>query len=360
MYRIIPRGLFAVVQPAFMVTLVTPLLTVLLLCLIGWVGSVLAGISLLHALGLGALPLSILLGMMVVNLLPQAARLTAHAGSQRVLALVQKHALRIGIVLFGFNLTWQDITAVGWAALLTDVAVISLILVFGLWFGVKRLGMAVPLVVLVSIGSAVCGAAAVMGAAPLLRRQDEQVGVAVALVALFGTLSVILYPWLFELFGLTAPLFGLYVGSTVHEVAQVVAIGQGIGTEVMQTAVVVKLLRVMLLAPVLMVLGWWLPRYAPEACQKPEHDKAGVPLPGFVLGFVLVVVINSVLVIPAEWLQGLRELAMVLMTLAMVALGLNTRWAAIRSVGRGPLVLALLLWCLLLAGGAGLVIIQAG
>ncbi|WP_221799433.1 YeiH family protein [Oceanobacter mangrovi] len=323
------------------------------LLLVSFVASQIAGLSSVQSLGLGMLPLAILLGMLVTNLIAPVAQLSERVGGHRVLGLAQKQLLRSGIVLFGFNLTLADIQAAGWQAIVTDVGVITLVMLIGGWIGMRWLKMPVTLVILVSIGSAVCGAAAVMAAAPLLNRKQEHVGIAVAMVALFGTLSVLVYPYWLGGAG-DAGVTGLIVGSTVHEVAQVVAIGQGLAANeaadsLMQTAVVVKLMRVLLLIPTLLLLAVWLEKRQPEALQQQVDQPRKLPIPWFVLGFLAVVIFNSLVPLPAALLQLVKTAALVLMTLAMVGLGLNTRWQPMVRAGAGPLILGTILWLLLMA-----------
>lgn len=306
----------------------------------------LAQTAALSALGLSALPLAIVLGILYGNL----SRRQASGRDAAVLAFSQQKLLRLGIILFGFNLSFQQIAAVGWPVLLIDALVIAVVLLVGILAGTRLFGLSREVAVLTSVGSAVCGAAAVMATEPVVRARERDVTVAVATVVLFGTLAMFSYPLIFARLNIDAGVFGIYVGSTVHEVAQAVAAGQSIGEEAMRNAVVAKLIRVMLLAPVVMLIGaWMLRRVEPDSA-----ERAPLPMPWFVFGFVAAAALNSLVVLPALVLESLQWLSQGALALAMAALGYKTRWQTIRQAGLRPLGLALLLFVLLMGGGLAL------
>ncbi|MAS26245.1 MAG: YeiH family putative sulfate export transporter [Oceanospirillaceae bacterium] len=347
---------------------------VLMLLLIATVSSVaaeLAGVRWLSQWGLGALPISIVLGMALVAI-PAVGRLRMDSGAQRIQSWVQKYLLQAGIVLFGFRLSVTDLTAVGWPGLLMDSLTIVVILCAGMLIGGRLLKLPMALVVFVSVGSAVCGAAAILAAAPVLGRylhdgeneqqQTQAIGLAVAMVAVFGTLSVILYPQLRIMFGLNDYVSGIYIGSTIHEVAQAVAASDALGSATQHNAVIVKLLRVMLLAPVLIVLALLLQRGGRDNGSQSSSNQGAkmqhkIRVPGFVLLFLAAVLLNTLLqlYLPATLLAQLRDLCHgasgLFLALAMTALGLNIHWAFVRRAGFRPILLAGLLWLLLILGG---------
>jgi uncharacterized integral membrane protein (TIGR00698 family) len=265
--------------------------------------------------------------------------------------LAKQTLLRLGVVLYGLRLTTQDIGSLGWAGVLVDVLVLGSTLALATLLGTRWLGLDRRTALLIGMGSAICGAAAVMAAAPVLRARAEQVTVAVATVVVFGTLAIFVYPMLYQ-FNLHvhwvpggAHGFGLYVGSTVHEVAQVVATARAIGHEAADAAVVAKMVRVVMLAPVLLLLsaGW-----TGGAVPSQEH----VAVPWFAFGFIAVVLFNSLHWLPAPVLALANTLATVLLAMAMAALGLSTQLGAIRRAGIRPLLLAAVLFGWLVVGGA--------
>ncbi|WP_320824860.1 YeiH family protein [Reinekea sp.] len=316
----------------------------ILLPLIGAIAYGLAELTWAQQLGLGALPMAIVLGMVVGNLFTP----TWSTSSEKLINFSKKRLLRIGIILFGSHLTLQQLVQVGWQAAVLDLVVICSVLSLGYWLGVRVLGMSREVTILTSVGSAVCGAAAILATEPVLKAKQQEVCVAVATVVVFGTLALFCYPLIYHLTDLSSASFGIYIGSTVHEVAQAVAAGQAIDADAMNSALITKLMRVMMLAPVVVVIGWLYQRAQIETDGGPS---ASIPWPWFVFGFIAMVTLNSLVELPAALRQGLQVSAQLALTLAMTALGLQTRFSALRQAGAKPLILSALLFVLLLGGG---------
>jgi uncharacterized integral membrane protein (TIGR00698 family) len=321
------------------------------LLLIAIAATALAQTEAFSAIGLSALPLAILMGITYGNV----AKPESKGRDAAVLAFSQQKLLRLGIILFGFNLSFQQIAAVGYQAILLDMIVIAVVLSLGIFVGIRLFRLPREVAILTSVGSAVCGAAAIMATEPVIRAKERDVTVAVATVVLFGTLAMFSYPVIYSFVGMDSSLFGIYIGSTVHEVAQAVAAGQAIGGEAMQNAVVAKLIRVMLLAPVVIVLG---SLYFQRAAGSSERQP--VPIPWFVFGFIATAALNSVLTLPAVVLEGLQLASQLSLAIAMAALGIKTRWATIRQAGIKPLALSLVLFVVLMVGGFGLNVLFYG
>lgn len=287
----------------------------------------------LGRLGISALTLAILFGALLGNIKPAVASGPCQPG----LAFAQRRLLRIGVALYGFNLSIQQIAQVGASGIAVDVAMVVSTLAAGWWFGRRVLGMDRETVLLASAGSAICGAAAVMATLPMLQAQDpkaaEKSSVAVAMVVLFGTLAMLLYPIFYAAIGNGHFDFGIFVGSTVHEVAQVVAIGSTLGGEVAGNAVIAKMIRVMLLVPFLLLLGLALRR------RTSEGGTAPLPIPWFALMFVAMAGVNSLQILPPALVDALRVTGMLLLTAAMASLGIDTRLSRMRQAGPRPLLL---------------------
>jgi uncharacterized integral membrane protein (TIGR00698 family) len=299
--------------------------------------------------GFGALPIAILLGIVVGNSLT----LPTTVKSSFTLEFCKKRLLRLGIILFGSHLTISQLVAVGWQAVVIDAVVISSVLVVGYWFGAKVLKMSPEETLLTSVGSAVCGAAAILATEPVLKAKQQQVSVAVATVVVFGTLALFCYPFIFQFTSISPSDFGIYIGSTVHEVAQAVAAGQAVSSETMETAVIVKLIRVMMLAPVVIIIGSFYQRINnTSATESGVTVKA--PWPWFVLGFIAVVGLNSFSFWPESFVKTVQMVAQLLLTIAMAALGYQTKLAAVKQAGSKPLMLSALLFILLMVGGFAL------
>ncbi len=302
--------------------------------------------------GFSALTLAIVLGMLVGNTVyPRFA-----AASGPGVNFSKQNLLRLGVVLYGLRLTVQDIGHVGWAGVATDAIVLGSTFALACLIGIRWLGMDRKTAMLIGAGSSICGAAAVMAAEPVVKARAEQVTVAVATVVVFGTVAIFLYPVLFELnqqWQLVpggADGFGIYVGSTIHEVAQVVAAARAVGPHAADTAVIAKMVRVMMLAPFLILLSAWLARDGAKS-QAPVA-KGKLTVPWFAFAFVGVVLFNSLQLLPKSWVAVTTEVDTILLAMAMAALGLATHISSIRKAGFKPLLLALILFVWLVVGGA--------
>jgi uncharacterized integral membrane protein (TIGR00698 family) len=302
----------------------------------------LARLPVLAAHGLSALTLAILIGVVLGNF---NHRLLGRAEVQPGLQFAQKTLLRIGVALYGLNLSVKEIVSLGPAAICVDLFVVASTILVGWWIGCRLLRMDRDTVILTSAGCAICGAAAVIATEGVLGAEAHKTAAAVGQVVLFGTLAMLLYPLLVGWLGIAPGPFGTYVGSTVHEVAQVVAIGKSMGADSAANAVVVKLIRVLLLAPYLMVLGRWQPRRNESA----TRVNTGVPV--FALAFIVIAFIHPSLRLPEQILNALRTLDVCLLAAAMAALGLDTTLAKLRVVGRDALLLGAILFGYLVIGG---------
>jgi len=323
--------------------------------------TVLGGSGWLQEHGVGALTIAIVIGMVTGNTAYRHA-----PGLGRICGpgvdYSRQTLLRAGVILYGFRLTMQDVGTFGLSGALIDAAVLMSTFALSTYAGTRWLGMDRKSALLIATGSSICGAAAIMAAEPVVRARAEQVTVAVATVVVFGTLSIFLYPALYHLnahwhfVGGGDGVFGVYVGSTVHEVAQVVATARSIGPNAADTAVIAKMVRVMMLAPFLLGLSFWLNRDRAGAGDLAKRDAQGprtaVAIPWFPLGFVAVVLFNSLHLASGNGREIVLAVDNLLLAMAMAALGLSTHVAAIRQAGARPLLLALFSFCWLVVAGA--------
>lgn len=318
-------------------------------------GMVLGQIPWLQRHGFSALTLAIVMGMLVGNTVyPRFSALTG-AG----VSFSKQNLLRLGVVLYGLRLTVQDIGHVGITGVAIDALVLGSTFTLACFIGPRWLGLDRKTSMLIGVGSSICGAAAVMATEPVVRARAEQVTLAVATVVGFGTLAIFLYPVLFDLnqhWHLIAggdSGFGIYMGSTIHEVAQVVAAANSTGAQTASTAVIAKMVRVMMLAPFLIMLSAILMRgrmrlHAPVHAQQ----KSRLAVPWFAFGFIGVVLFNSLRMLPTAVVGAATAVDTVLLGMAMAALGLTTHLSDIRKAGLKPLLLGLILFCWLIVGGA--------
>ncbi|KFX22601.1 YeiH family protein [Pectobacterium betavasculorum] len=303
--------------------------------------------------GPGSLTLAILIGIVLGNSVYPRIHSLCDPGVQ----WAKQYLLRWGIILYGFRLSFQQVAAVGFTGIAVDLTVVTLTFLLACWIGKRWLKLDNETVILIGAGSSICGAAAIMATAPVVKASGNTIAVAVSTVVIFGTTAMFLYPWLYQLnlehqwIEATPQIVGLYFGSTIHEVAQAVAAGHAVDGATENIAVISKMLRVMMLAPFLLMLGFFLKK----TTQKSDAENA-VPLmfPWFALGFIAVAAFNSFSLLSPTLVIQLVQLDNVLLTMAMVALGLTTRFSAIRQAGAKPLLLALILFLWLVIGGAGI------
>jgi uncharacterized integral membrane protein (TIGR00698 family) len=317
--------------------------------------------------GLSALTIAIVLGIVFGNTM--FARVASHCGAG--VTFSKQNLLRLGIILYGFRLTFQDIGQVGIAGVAIDALVLTSTFALAMLLGTKVFKLDRHTAILIGAGSSICGAAAVMATEPVVRGRAEQVTVAVSTVVVFGTLAIFLYPLLYRfnlqwhLLGTSPSSFGIYAGSTIHEVAQVVAAARSVNQEAANTAVIAKMVRVMMLAPFLIILSAYLAREKKSVSQNlaasrsdSAHDNgkaAGrLAIPWFAFVFIAVVGLNSAALLPQGLVTEAIDLDTWLLAMAMAALGLTTHLSAIRRAGIKPLLLAMLLFAWLVIGGVAI------
>ena len=235
------------------------------------------------------------------------------------------------------------------AAIAVDLVVVTVTIFLGVWLG-KLMKMDGDISLLTATGSAICGAAAVLGAESVIKPQPYKTAVAVSTVVIFGTVAMFLYPALFSsgVLGLDARQMGVYTGATLHEVAHVVGAGGAMGGEIADTAVIVKMIRVIFLAPVLLIMALVSGKRSRLAH---SGGRRRITVPWFAFGFILVICFNSLGMLPSGVVEGINGFDTVLLTMAMTALGAETNFAKFRQAGVKPFLLAAVLFAWLMGGG---------
>lgn len=298
------------------------------------------GVSLLLP-GVSPLIIAIVLGVLLANVV----RLPAAASDG--IDFSAKKLLRAGIVFLGLQLVLTDILDLGAPMLVVVVCIVA-----GGLLGTVLLGrlLRVPsgLSLLIACGFSICGAAAVAGAAGVTDPDDEaeeDTITAVALVVIFGTLMIPLVPLLTNLLGLDSETAGMWAGGSIHEIAQVVAAGGIIGGGALTVAVIVKLARVLLLAPVVAILSIRerrLSRTAGKPSQQRSSSKLPPIVPLFIIGFIAMVLLRSFIPLPDFVLTTGRLLQTGLLAAAMFGLGCGVKIRNLIKVGLKPFALAAL------------------
>ncbi|OWY12880.1 hypothetical protein B6V73_18035 [Thioclava sp. JM3] len=305
-----------------------------------WAGLALTGAIAMAAFGLRYLPglnllspliLAILIGMAVHNLIGTPA--AAKPG----VTFSLKKILRAGIILLGLQLTFAQVAAVGWVGVGVIVATLVATFFFTKWLG-RQLGLDAKLTELIAAGTSICGASAVIATNTVTRGSDEDVAYAVACVTVFGSLSMVLIPVAETFLQLGPHAYGLWTGASIHEVAQVVAAAFQQGEEAGHFGTIAKLTRVMMLAPMVLILGYF------AAKQANGKQAGGAPIPWFVLGFVGMVGIASTGWVPQvvePWTTGLTQF---LLAMALAAMGLETDIRKLAAEGVRPALLGAASW----------------
>lgn len=386
----------------------------LLIALFACTATYVAGFEWVKAWRFSPLIVGIVLGMIYANTLRKQVPAEWNAG----ITFCSKQVLRFGIILYGFQVTLGDVMAVGMPAIVTDVLIVSLTLIFGVLLG-RALKMDTETTLLTAVGSSICGAAAVLAADPVVKGESYKTTVAVSTVVIFGTCAMFLYPACYRagLYDMDARQVGLYTGATLHEVAHVYGAGEAMnGTDdsvksacgrmtaarqelndsvalyleqhpeeaadlaapharmneacaelrgkfceipdfsgqnhadIRTPAVIVKMIRVILLAPTLIILSFILSRRTEK-----DGKRGRIQVPAFALWFLAVIGFNSLHLLPEACVGFIKQADVFLLTMAMSALGVETSFDKFKKAGAKPFVLALLLFGWLVFGGYWLV-----
>ena len=267
------------------------------------------------------------------------------------LQVAARRLLRIGIVLLGLKLSLLDIAGLGWVTILTTVAVVVVTFVGTIGLG-RALGLPGHQPVLVASGFSICGASAIGAMAATVRAKDEEQAVPIALVTLCGTLAIAVLPALWHPLGLSAVGFGHWVGAGVHDVGQVIATAQLAGPAALAVAVVVKLTRVLMLAPMVAITAAVERRRAIE----PAGPRPAI-VPLFIAGFLAAVLLNTFVPLPEWLLVTADQVQTALLATALFALGASIRVAELVHTGWRALVVGLTSWVLVAALAYGAVLL---
>ena len=316
-----------------------------------------AGLGPVKALGLSPLVIGIVMGIFYANTLHNKMPQEWQSG----ITFSGKKILRFAIVIYGFRITFQQIAEVGLDGFLVSLIMLSSTLIIGSWLGFRVFGMDKDTSILTASGASVCGAAAVLATEPVLKAEEYKTAIAVSMVVLFGTISMFLYPVMYEtiikdavgFLHMDPRTFGIYVGGTIHEVAQVVAVPAsvpGAPTEMADAAVIVKMTRVIMIAPMLIVLGLYL-AWSAKREGGSRDEKTKLVIPWFAVYFIMVAGFNSFHLIPQNIVDIINEIDTFLLTMAMTALGMGTIFAKFKGLGLAPIYTAFSMFVWLVVGG---------
>jgi uncharacterized integral membrane protein (TIGR00698 family) len=276
------------------------------------------------------------------------------------LSLAAKRLMRLGVVLLGLKLSLVDIAGLGWLTITTTVLIVILTFFGTLWLG-RRMGLPGHQPLLIATGFAVCGASAIGAMSGVVKAKDEETATPVALVTLCGTLAIGVLPLLWHPLGLTDLQFGHWVGAGVHDVGQVVATAQIAGSAALAVAVVVKLTRVLMLAPLVAGVAVYERRRevvlagpastpgaapgSPAAAAETTRRPPVIPL--FVAGFLAMALVRTLLPVPSAVLEAADLVQTVLLAMALFGLGTAVRLAELLRTGGRALGVGLASWLLI-------------
>jgi uncharacterized integral membrane protein (TIGR00698 family) len=275
--------------------------------------------------------LAIIIGMAFRNIIGTPSM------TQPGVAFSLRRLLRAGIVLLGFQLTFSQIISVGSRGLLIAAVSLSATFIFTVWAG-RLLKVGPKLTELIAAGTSICGASAIVATNTVTDAHDEDVAYAIACVTIFGSVAMFAYPVLPGLLHLDAHAYGLWSGVSIHEIAQVVAAAFQNGQRAGEIGTTSKLARVMLLAPTIFALNVRDRFFTTRASAK----AATAPIPWFVLGFIAIAGLNSIVVVPVEASRSIATLTTFLLSVALAAMGLETDVAKLYAKGVRPAVLGAL------------------
>jgi uncharacterized integral membrane protein (TIGR00698 family) len=252
-----------------------------------------------------------------------------------------RRVLRLAIILLGLQLTATQLIEVGGRGLGVIVATLLATFGFTVWMG-RVLGVERKLAQLIAAGTSICGASAVICTNTVTRAHDEDVAYAVACVTVFGSIAMFAYPLLPGLLQLDPHAFGLWAGASIHEIAQVVAAAFQDGQKAGEFATIAKLSRVMLLAPMVIALGLMASQNARRNGADATTPSTRPPMPWFVLGFMAMVGVNSLVTVPPQTKVWIVAVTTFLLSVALAAMGLETDIRKLTAKGFRPALLGAL------------------
>lgn len=262
-----------------------------------------------------------------------------------------KRILRLAIILLGLQLTVQQSISMGVIGLAIVATVLAATFLFTIWLG-RLIGVDHRLAELIAAGTSICGASAIVATNIVTKTSEDNVVYAVASVTVFGSISILAYPVIGLLLGLDRHTYGLWSGTSIHEIAQVVAAVFPFGEESGQFAMIAKLSRVAMLVPVITILGVFAHR---RATTEDVVAAKRLPKPWFILGFIVMIVLNSTFAIAPDVKSLIAQFTAFLLALALAAMGLETDFRKLYAKGLRPLALGAASWIFIATLSLGLI-----
>ena len=305
----------------------------------------------------GTLVIALLLGM-ALQVKPSWIN-----ASKTGIGFISNKFLRLGIILLGFRLNLMKLAQAGVKTILIAIFLVAVTICLT-YYLCERFGAESDLAILTAAGCGICGAAAVMGVSPQItgdgvdeetKRENE--ALAIAVVCVMGTLFTLIEIGLKPVLHMTQSQFGIMAGGSLHEIAHAVAAGGAGGTLSLDDALIMKLSRVLLLAPVALLIGIWYQKLLAKRNQAKGTTTTGkqkLPIPWFMAGFLISSIIGTFIPLPQVLIDGLVQAAYIFLGMAMAALGMSVNFAVIAKRGKSVFTAALIssIVLLILAAGA--------
>jgi uncharacterized integral membrane protein (TIGR00698 family) len=318
--------------------------------------TMISDISFVKSFGISPLVIGIVIGIFYANTLHNNTPQEWSMG----ITFSAKKILRFAIVFYGFRITFGQIVEVGMSGFMVSLIMLVSTFLLGTYLGTKLFGMDRDTSMLTASGASVCGAAAVLATEPVLKAESHKTAIAVSMVVLFGTISMFLYPLIYSFIvepssgflHMNPQEFGIYIGGTIHEVAQVVAVPASIvgsSVDMANSAVIVKMTRVIMIAPMLVILGVYLSFVSSKTNTTDSSTK--LVIPWFAVYFIGMAGFNSLEIIPTDIVDSINIIDTFLLTMAMTALGMGTVFSKFKGLGLAPLYTASGMFVWLVVGG---------
>jgi uncharacterized integral membrane protein (TIGR00698 family) len=269
-----------------------------------------------------------------------------HVPMQAGVAFASRTVLQVAVVILGAQLSIRQVLEVGAGSLPVMLGTLTACLVLAYLVG-RALGIGSDLRTLIGVGTGICGASAIAAVSPSIRARHPDIAYAISTIFVFNIAAVLAFPPLGRALHLSQHAFGLFAGTAVNDTSSVVAAASTYGAAAGNYAVVVKLTRTLMIIPICLVLAALTQQRDNRTCDVPARSPVGGVarlVPWFIVGFLALAALNSVGVIPATAHPGLQAVAVVLITIALTAIGMSTDVAALRRTGARPLLLGLVLW----------------
>ena len=297
---------------------------------------------------LGAPVAGILLGVLL------SGRARRHPSLRPGIALAAGFVLQFAVVVLGSQLSLREVADVGLSSLPVMLGTLTACLTAAYFIG-RWLGIDGDLRTLIGVGTGICGASAIAAVSPVIKARNATIAYAMPTIFLFNVAAVLLFPPLGHLLHMGQHTFGLFAGTAVNDTSSVVAAASTYGAEAADHAVVVKLTRTLMIIPICLGLNALVARrpggdgHGELAAEKGVAGRLLRLVPWFLIGFLLTAAANSLGIVPGDTHAPLQHASVFLITTALVAIGMSTDIAGLRSAGARPLLLGGMLWVIVTA-----------